>query len=287
MSSVWMLIASFLFAVMAASVKMASPEIGSFSMILWRGVFGCAAILIWALATGRSLKTPCFFSHVKRSGIGTIALGLWLYAVANLPLSTGMTLNYTSPLFIAAFVVGAAFWYKRPVEWRLVLATIAGFAGVVEVLQPEFHAGDMFPALVGLTSGLLSAVAYMQILELTKLNEPDWRVVFYFTLFNIAFGAVTHPIFDEPDVYTTKSVLCIIAAGTSATLAQIALTKSYGHGNLLVSSILSFSAIIFAVVMGVVIFGDPLELQSAVGIAIIILAGAAASFLTKRPAPKK
>lgn len=287
MSSVWMLIASFLFAVMAASVKMASPEIGSFSMILWRGVFGCAAILIWALATGRSLKTPCFFSHVKRSGIGTIALGLWLYAVANLPLSTGMTLNYTSPLFIAAFVVGAAFWYKRPVEWRLVLATIAGFAGVVEVLQPEFHAGDMFPALVGLTSGLLSAVAYMQIRELTKLNEPDWRVVFYFTLFNIAFGAVTHPIFDEPDVYTTKSVLCIIAAGTSATLAQIALTKSYSHGNLLVSSILSFSAIIFAVVMGVVIFGDPLELQSAVGIAIIILAGAAASFLTKRPAPKK
>lgn len=287
MSSVWMLIASFLFAVMAASVKMASPEIGSFSMILWRGVFGCAAILIWALATGRSLKTPCFFSHVKRSGIGTIALGLWLYAVANLPLSTGMTLNYTSPLFIAAFVVGAAFWYKRPVEWRLVLATIAGFAGVAEVLQPEFHAGDMFPALVGLTSGLLSAVAYMQIRELTKLNEPDWRVVFYFTLFNIAFGAVTHPIFDEPDVYTTKSVLCIIAAGTSATLAQIALTKSYGHGNLLVSSILSFSAIIFAVVMGVVIFGDPLELQSAVGIAIIIFAGAAASFLTKRPAPKK
>lgn len=287
MSSVWMLIASFLFAVMAASVKMASPEIGSFSMILWRGVFGCAAILIWALVTGRSLKTPCFFSHVKRSGIGTIALGLWLYAVANLPLSTGMTLNYTSPLFIAAFVVGAAFWYKRPVEWRLVLATIAGFAGVVEVLQPEFHAGDMFPALVGLTSGLLSAVAYMQIRELTKLNEPDWRVVFYFTLFNIAFGAVTHPIFDEPDVYTTKSVLCIIAAGTSATLAQIALTKSYGHGNLLVSSILSFSAIIFAVVMGVVIFGDPLELQSAVGIAIIIFAGAAASFLTKRPAPKK
>ena len=287
MSSVWMLIASFLFAVMAASVKMASPEIGSFSMILWRGVFGCAAILIWALATGRSLKTPCFFSHVKRSGIGTIALGLWLYAVANLPLSTGMTLNYTSPLFIAAFVVGAAFWYKRPVEWRLVLATIAGFAGVVEVLQPEFHAGDMFPALVGLTSGLLSAVAYMQIRELTKLNEPDWRVVFYFTLFNIAFGAVTHPIFDEPDVYTTKSVLCIIAAGTSATLAQIALTKSYGHGNLLVSSILSFSAIIFAVVMGVVIFGDPLELQSAVGIAIIIFAGAAASFLTKRKKKKK
>ena len=114
MSSFWMLVASFLFAVMAASVKMAAPEIGSFSMILWRGVFGFVTIFVWALTTGRSLKTPCFGSHVKRSGIGTVALGMWLYAVANLPLSTGMTLNYTSPLIMAAFVVGAALWYKSP-----------------------------------------------------------------------------------------------------------------------------------------------------------------------------
>lgn len=212
---------------------------------------------------------------------------MWLYAVANLPLSTGMTLNYTSPLFMAAFVVGAALWYKRPVQWQLVVATVVGFAGVVEVLQPEFHAGDMFPALIGLASGLLSAVAYMQIRELTRLNEPDWRVVFYFTLFNIVFGAVTHPIFDQPDVYTTKSVLCIIAAGSSATLAQIALTKSYGSGNLLLSSILSFSAIVFAVIMGVVIFGDPIELQSLLGIAIIIFAGVCASVITKRASARE
>lgn len=282
MASFWMLVASFLFAVMAASVKMASPEIGSFSMIFWRGVFGCISILLWARFTGRSLKTSCFPAHVKRSGIGTLALGMWLYAVAYLPLSTGMTLNYTSPLFIAAFVTGASFFNKSPIQWRLVAATVIGFAGVVEVLQPEFHAGDMFPALVGLGSGLLSAIAYMQIRELSKLNEPDWRVVFYFSVFNLVFGAVTHFLFDQPDVYSAKSVLCIFAAGSSATLAQIALTKSYGTGNLLLSSILSFSAIVFAVIMGMAIFGDPLPLQSALGIAIIIFAGASASFLTKR-----
>ena len=277
-----MLVASLLFAVMAASVKMAAPEIGSFSMIVWRGVFGFVTILIWAKATGKSVRTPCLGAHVKRSGIGTVALGLWLYSVANLPLSTGMTLNYTSPLFIAAFVVGAAAWRKQSVDWRLVAATLAGFAGVVEVLQPEFHAGDIVPALVGLCSGLLSAVAYMQIRELAKLNEPDWRVVFYFSVFNIVFGAVTHPLFDQPDVYTAKSIACIVVAGASATLAQIALTKSYGSGNLLLSSILSFSAIIFAVVIGVVTFGDPLPLQSALGIAIIVFSGVAASFWTKR-----
>ena len=198
-----------------------------------------------------------------------------------------MTLNYTSPLFMAAFVVGAALWYKKPVQWQLVVATVVGFAGVVEVLQPEFHAGDMFPALIGLASGLLSAVAYMQIRELTRLNEPDWRVVFYFTLFNIIFGAVTHPIFDQPDVYTTKSVLCIIVAGSSATLAQIALTKSYGSGNLLLSSILSFSAIVFAVIMGIMIFGDPIEMQSLFGIAIIIFAGVCASVITKRASSRE
>lgn len=281
MSSFWMLTASFLFAVMAASVKMAAPEIGSFSMIFWRGLFGCVFLYVWARSTGRTLKTNYPVAHFKRSGIGTLALGLWLYAVAHLPLSTGMTLNYTSPLFIAAYVAAAAIFLGRPVQWPLVFASVAGFAGVVEVLQPEFHAGDAFPALTGLASGLLSAVAYVQIRTLSLLHEPDWRVVFYFSLCNVVFGALTHPFFDAPDTYTLKGMLCIVTAGVSATLAQIALTKSYGSGNLLVSAILSFSAIIFAVVIGVAFFDDPLPLQSAAGIVIIIFSGVCASVFSK------
>ncbi len=287
MQSLWMLAASFLFAVLAAAVKLGSPEIGTFSMIFYRGLFGVVLLYAWAKARGKSLATPCLWSHVKRSGAGTIALAMWLYSVTFLPLSTGMTLNYTSPIFMAAILIAAGVLHRRPIEWKLVGAVLLGFAGVVEVLRPEVNARDMWPALIGLGSGLLSAVAYIQIKELSELHEPEWRVVFYFSVCNLIFGLVGHLLFEPADTYTVKSTACVFAVGLSACLAQVAMTRSFGAGNLLVSSVLSFSGIIFACLIGAVVWGDAITIQSAVGIAIIIVAGVCASLLTKRPRQAK
>lgn len=286
MQSLWMLVASFLFAVLAAAVKLGAPEVGTFSMIFWRGLFGCVILYVWARCTGLSIATKYVASHVKRSGSGTIALAMWLYSITFLPLSTGMTLNYTSPIFVAAIVVLASLFRRERVEWKLVGAVLLGFAGVVEVLQPEVDAKDMWPALIGLGSGLLSAVAYIQIKELSKVNEPEWRIVFYFSLCNLVFGLTGHFLFEPADIYTARSVGCILAVGLSATFAQVAMTRSFGAGNLLVSSVLSFSGIIFASIIGALVWGDTVTLQSAAGIAIIIVAGVFASLLTKRARPK-
>lgn len=277
-----MLAASFLFALMAAAVKFVSADIGTFTLVFYRGLFGIATLGVWCWATGKTIRTPYLAGHFKRSAAGTTALAMWLYCLAYLPLSTGTTLNYTSPLFMAALLVIGAVIYKRPVEWKLVLACVVGFAGVVEVLQPEFRAGDLYPALIGLGSGFLSAIAYLQIKQLAKMHEPDWRVVFYFSVFNLVFGLVGHWLFEKPDVYTTSSIIGIIVIGTSATLAQLCMTRSFSAGNLLLSSILSFSGIVFASVFGVLIFDDATTLETYIGIAIIVAAGATASVVTKR-----
>ncbi len=282
MQSLWMLAASFLFAVLAAAVKLGSPEVGTFSMIFYRGLFGVVMLFVWARATGKTLATPYIWSHFKRSGAGTVALAMWLYAITFLPLSTGMTLNYTSPIFMAAILVVAGLMHRRPVEWKLVASVLIGFVGVVEVLQPEVNARDWWPSLIGLGSGLLSAVAYIQIKELSELKEPEWRVVFYFSFFNLVFGLAGHLLFEPADTYTLKSTSCVIAVGLSACFAQVAMTRSFGAGNLLVSSVLSFSGIVFAAIIGAIVWGDAITIQSALGIAIIIFAGVCASLLTKR-----
>ncbi len=287
MQSLWMLLASFLFALMAAGVKLASPDIGTFSMVFYRGLFGVVILGGWSLYLGRSLRTPCIMSHMKRSAAGTISLAMWLWSLVWLPLSTGTTLNYTSPLFMAAILTATALLKGRPVEYKLIAACLLGFAGVVEVLQPEVSAEDFLPGLVGLGSGLLSAIAYIQIKELAQMHEPEWRVVFYFSLFNLVFGLIGHWLFEAPDVYTVKSVSYVFLVGLSATLAQIAMTRSYGSGNLLLSSILSFSGIVFACLFSVLIFGDSTEVTTYAGIAVIIAAGIWASMITKRPKDKK
>ncbi|MDY6010248.1 MAG: DMT family transporter [Duodenibacillus sp.] len=287
MQSLWMLLASFLFAVMASTVKLASPDLGTFTMVAWRGLFGVVLLGGWSLARGRSMRTDYFASHMARSGAGTLALAMWMYALVYLPLSTGTTLNYTSPLWMALLLSIAALIKGERIEYKLIAVCLVGFAGVVQVLQPEFHASDVLPAALGLASGLLSAVAYIQIKQLSNLKEPEWRVVFYFSLFNLVFGVTGHLLFEEPDVYTVRSALCAVGCGLSATIAQIAMTRSYGSGNLLVSSILSFSGIVFASLIGITVFDDPVQLTTYLGIALIIAAGVAASVLTKKPrAPK-
>src|SRR5207248_3031016 len=64
----------------------------------------------------------------------------------------------------------------------LIGAIALGFAGVGILLQPTFQGGKETAALIGLFSGVFSAWAYLSVRTLGKLGEPDWRVVFWFTV---------------------------------------------------------------------------------------------------------
>jgi drug/metabolite transporter (DMT)-like permease len=126
--------------------------------------------------------------HAWRSMVGVLSLGAWFYAIAGLPLATAMTLNYMSSVWIAAFLVGGALiaWNPRggaPLPGRqgpLALTVLAGFAGVLLMLRPTIEQHQVFAGLVGLLSGLLSAFAYLQVMALGKIGEPEVRTVFYF-----------------------------------------------------------------------------------------------------------
>jgi drug/metabolite transporter (DMT)-like permease len=128
--------------------------------------------------------------HAWRSLVGVLSLGAWFYAIAFLPLASAMTLNYMSSVWVAAFLVGGALvtWSPRagaPLprgQGALVLTVLAGFAGVVLMLRPTIEQHQAFAGLVGLLSGLLSAFAYLQVMALGKVGEPEARTVFYFAL---------------------------------------------------------------------------------------------------------
>ncbi len=274
--------ASFMFAVQAAFVKAAGGDIGALEFVFYRGLFGIVLIALWAVFTGHTVRTPFVKSHFYRGFLGTTGLWFWLYSLAYLPLGTSMTLNNTSPLFMASILLALGLVKGRKIEWELTLATVIGFIGVTLILQPEFRQGDLFPALVALCSGFLAALAYFQIKELSLMREPAWRVVFYFSLFNVVFGLVGHLFFEGPSTYSVRAIGCIFGTGITATIAQVSMTRAYGAGNLLLSALLQFSGIVFACIIGLLVFDDKLGFLSILGIAIIICAGTGASVITKR-----
>jgi drug/metabolite transporter (DMT)-like permease len=273
MKSSWMLVASFLFAVMGVLVKLASAHFSSPELVFYRSLFGLLSIYLFIVVGTRQwlapLATQHARSHVKRGLSGFIALVMFFYAIAHLPLATAITLNYTSPLFLAAIT---AWWLTERHGAGLVGALVAGFVGVAVLLQPGWHSQDVPAGVIGLASGLFAAVAYLNVRTLGRQGEPEWRIVFYFTLIATLGAAVWMAVagFAMP---RPGDWPLLLAMGLTATLAQLAMTRAYRLGNTLTVGTLAYSNVGFSAIYGVLLFGDRLPLSAWIGMVFIVLGG--------------
>jgi len=281
MQSLWMLVASALFAVLGACVKLAAARYHIAEIVLYRGLTGVVALAAYAQFTQRPLGTPIPWTHFRRGAVGTAALSLWFFAASTLPLGTATALNYTSSLFLAAFILGAALRARRPMNVPLMLTIALGFVGVLLVLQPSFGAGQSLGAAAGLLSGLLSATAYWYVRDLARQGEPEWRIVFYFSLSVLALGVGGSMIIGFTE-HTPAGAALLAAVGITALLAQLAMTRAYALGHALLTASLQYSAIVFSATLGVIIFADRIALAGWIGMAIIIGSGALATWLAQR-----
>jgi drug/metabolite transporter (DMT)-like permease len=273
MKSSWMLVAAALFALMGVLVKHSSAHFSSAELVFYRSVFGLLAIGgVIAVQHGSLLKplaTPYRRAHFWRGLSGFVALVLFFYAIARLPLATAVTLNYTAPLFLAAL---SAWWLHEKHGRGLLGAVGLGFVGIVLVLRPQLQDQAWLPALAGLVSGMLAAVAYVNVKQLGRLGEPEWRVVFYFTLLATLGGGAWMLLagFHRPQAADWP---WLIGIGVTATLAQLALTRAYHRGRTLIVGALAYSTVGFSALYGLILFGEALPLAAWTGMAVVTLAG--------------
>ncbi|MEY2897393.1 MAG: hypothetical protein RL669_1662 [Pseudomonadota bacterium] len=286
MQSLWMLVAAALFALMGLCVKLAGSLYSVPEIVFYRCALGAAGLLLFARLRGGSLRTTLAWMHLRRGVVGTASLTLWFYATTVMPLGTAMTLNYTSPLFLAAFTAGAALAAGQRVDWRLAAAVGLGFVGVVLALSPSVHEGQTWAALGGLASGVLSAIAYWHVRELGRLHEPEWRTVFYFSLAGAVLG-LAGTLFTGFAPHSPRGLLLLFGVALFATTAQLAMTRAFGKGSTLLAAALQYSAIVFASGLGVLVFGDTLPPSGWAGIGIIVVSGVAATVLSSRAAARE
>ncbi len=167
---------------------------------------------------------------------------------------------------------------------RLIATVLVGFAGVALILRPTIERDQLWYGLMGLASGMLSATAYLQVSALGRIGEPEYRVVFYFSLGGIAAGALTM-LTTGASPHTWTSVALLLAVGLLATVAQLMMTRAYATGKTLVNASLQYLGIVFAFLYGVALFDDPVTWWAIAGMALIVAAGVAAAFLRSRAAP--
>jgi len=286
MASLWMLLATFLFALMGACVKLASETFSVSEIVLCRGIIGMAIVWLLAWRQGGTMRTTLLGAHAWRGVVGVVSLWLWFESIAALPLATAVTLNYMSPIWIAVFLFGLGWWQSRNhLEWPLVGAILISFAGVTLILRPVVESDHLAGAVMGLLSGMLAALAYLQVRKLGKLGEPEYRVVFYFSMSNVVFGlagtlSTTRPASHAP--VDAKAWLLMIGLAVFATVAQVAMTRAYRVGKTLVVANLQYTGIIFSSILGVLLWGDVFDWHVWLGMAIILVSGIAVTFYNTR-----
>jgi len=236
-----------------------------------------------------SLGTAYPGMHAWRSLVGVISLGAWFYAIAGLPLATAMTLNYMSSVWIAAFLVGGALlaWNPKSGSLRqgpLALAVLAGFAGVVLMLRPTIAHDQALAAVVGLLSGIVAAFAYLQVMALGRIGEPEARTVFYFAVGSAIAGAVGMAFTGMSD-WDWGHALWLLPVGLLASLGQWCMTRAYSHGATLVVANLQYSGLVFGAAYGLLLFDEAITATGWLGMGLIVASGVAATVLRQRAAP--
>ncbi len=274
MGYLWMVISCFFYALMGVLVKLASDAFTSSELVAARGLFAIIVIGLWAFFARKSLKTQHLKAHLSRSTCGTISLLCWFIAIALIPISTAMTLGNATPICMAFIVIAADVLKHRKTNWTLVISALVGFMGVAIIFRPELNA-SVTGLLFAVASSLITAMSYIQIRALAQLKEPVWRVVFYFSVVNLAFGAALS-IFTPNEQEVTLTALhwiLVIGIGFCGLAAQLADTKAFANTNLLASTILSFSVIVFGLIFGFLCFDDPIDAFTLLGTGAIIVSG--------------
>jgi S-adenosylmethionine uptake transporter len=278
MNTFWMVISCFLMSSLGACVKLAGNHFNLGQTVFMRGFIPVLMLGGWILWHRLSLRSTYWRTHLYRSTVGTLGMLLYFATIARLPLAAAVTLNNTSALFMAAILTLRS---RRHPPLPVLLALGLGFGGVAMVLQPTISQDQWLGGLLGLGSGLLACIAQLNLRELGRVGEPEWRTVFIFsatcTLLALPLGLtlpsnVTHA--------TTTQWSFLFAVGVFGCLGQLALTRAYSSGRTIVTASLSYTTVIFSSLYGVALWGDRLSLLSWLGIATIVIA----SLISTHPA---
>jgi drug/metabolite transporter (DMT)-like permease len=276
----YMLFASFMFAVMGAFAKLASAHMSSIEVVFFRNVFG-VAIIGYAI-----FKKP--MTHVGgkplllffRGFMGFVALLAFFYNIAHIPLGEAMTYSKTSPIFTAIF---AWLFLSEKLSIKAWGAIFVGFVGILFITQP-IGIGFSKYDLLGIMSGIGAALAYTSVRELK--NYYDTRaIVLSFMLVGTIGPALLLVLSNfvyikELDFMLGEFVLpsgivwlYAVCMGVFATLAQVYMTKAYGETKAGIIGAVSYSNIVFSIIIGLLL-GDAFpDFLTTIGIVLIVFAG--------------
>ena len=277
----FMLLASLSFAAMGGFAKVVSQTLPPVEVTFFRNIFGVVLVgySIYHIPLKQKGGRPLLL--LFRGSMGFAALLAYFYIMAYIPLGEAVTYNKTSPIFVAIF---AYLFLGEKLHKSALLAIAIGFAGIVLIAQPEGGSFDKYDML-GIFSGIGAALAYTSIRELREYYDTRTIVLSFMGVGSIAplilmlvTPYVTVPegldwIF-APFVWPVGiEWVYVSAVGVFATASQLLMTKAYELTKAGIVGTISYTNIVFALIIGILL-GDPIpDFWTFLGIIFVIVSG--------------
>ena len=266
-----------LFVVMAAMIKAASNDVPPGEAVFFRSFLALPIIVIWLagrrqLRTG--LKTSNPLGHLWRGLIGVSAMGCTFAGLGILPLPEVTAIGFAAPILTVVF--GALLLGERIRLFRMSAVSV-GLVGVTIIVWPRLTL-DNAQSAAALGAGLVllscvfRALAQIQIRRLVA-HEDTAAIVFYFSLMSTFLSLLTLPFgWVVPSPQTTA---LLVSAGLIGGVAQILITSAYRHAEAGLLAPFDYASMLFALVIGYVVFGDVPTVWMLAGASLVIASGVA------------
>lgn len=265
-----MITSQAVFTVNDALIKLAARELPGGQAIFIRGLFTIAFAFALALALGgfRAWPERKDWPLIAIRNVGEIgATLLYLTALFNMPIAEATAILQFLPLAITA---GAALFLGESVGWRRWLATLVGFIGVLVIIRPGT------PAFNGWSLVALAAVAAIVLRDLTTRRiasrVPTVLLTFLSSL-TVTAAASTLGLVETWRVPSAGALTMIGVAAFFLLVGYYTIIEAMRRGEVAVVSPFRYSVILWAIVAGLLVFGERPDPIALVGTAIVMVAG--------------
>jgi drug/metabolite transporter (DMT)-like permease len=259
-------LSAFFSALMGVFVKLIGNAV-PLSVLVFSGFATSLILVVPWLIRDRTfrLKVPHPWLYLTRSIAGLASVACFLYVAKLMPLVDAILLNSTAPLFVP--VVAVVLTKARTP--RSVWGGVAlGFLGVVLVLHPGPQLFQL-DSMIGLSAGLLFAIAIVQGRTLLKTSSPTQLLFYYWVIGAANCGIVAFLQWRFPSGRDTWALLG--GLGLCSTLTQVFAALSYARAPVRLTSSLIFLGLVFAGLFDWLVWKEVPGLLTLIGIAVVIL----------------
>jgi len=268
---------ALLFTVMVTLIKLLGDRVPSGEIVFARNFFGLVPVLAMIVLRGEigtAFRTHRPLGHFGRAIAGTGAMLLWFESISRLPLADATAISYAAPLITLVLAVLLLGERVRTTRW---LAVGLGLVGVLVVLSPHLAGMDggereALGALSAATAAFFMAFAMIFIRTLTG-TEATATIVVYFTLASTVLSLLTLPF--GWVVPSAGDATLLVFVGLIGGVAQLFLTHAYRYADASVIAPFEYTTMLWALVVGFVLFAEVPSLVVLAGAAIIVAAGLA------------